>query len=142
MNLVSTEDIKDLSSKRKRNSKLRVCVCPNKLIILKTSKIFYNHKRVSKSCKNVHIDISRDTIEADLRKLKKFACTTNGSFISRKLRSDTNTKHRYPKKNKVQSEKTSTDKDAEGKQCINIVQEYPSYFLRSIGDYNSDELML
>ena len=142
MNLVSRKDIRDLLSKRRGNYKLRVCVRPNKLIILKTSKIFYNHKRISKSCKGVHITISRDTIKDDLRLLKKCARTTNGNFILRKLRSDTNTKHRYPRKTKVQSGKTSTNKDADGKQCINIVEEYPSYFLRSIGDYNSDELVL
>ena len=145
MTSITIADIERLVINRKGNYKLRVCVCENRLILLKTPKIFYNHKKTCKSCEGVHVTISRDSVKNDIQTLRMYTQTITDNFALRKLRSDRETKHKYPKTNKDLTKRIKIAKNDIEMMMKEEINEPPIESMNAVkmlADYSADELIL
>ena len=87
------EAIYDTLQKGKKNRKVRICQHDDTFVVLKTSKLFYNHCRNSKTCKRNHLSFKLKTLDEDLlRFYKQFELSSKRPKL-RKVRNDTGKYH-------------------------------------------------
>eukprot|EP01022_Parablepharisma_sp_SALTPOND_P009283 TRINITY_DN138593_c0_g1_i1.p1 TRINITY_DN138593_c0_g1~~TRINITY_DN138593_c0_g1_i1.p1 ORF type:complete len:171 (+),score=7.94 TRINITY_DN138593_c0_g1_i1:55-567(+) len=145
MSFVTEQDIMSFLSQKKRTFRLRLCILPDKVVMLTSSKMVYNHKKNCKSCRKIHVTISRDTVDKGLQNLRGLGAFCDGVAKRRKQRVDIEGHHNHPSKaNPMSSDSTQEDSDMTLAEGQNLLPEWiPSLeMFGQIGEYTADQLLL
>ncbi len=101
MSSLSIDDITNLVAQKKKSFRLRLCIMESKVVVMTSSKAYYNHKRKCRSCKGVHETLSKANLGEGLAKLRVLAPFNEDVCVRRKQRNDLHQRHNYPKGKKA-----------------------------------------
>jgi len=100
MSSFNIEDIMSLLSQKKGSFRIHLCPKDGGVVVLASSKPFYNHTHGANACCLAHPLITRASCSKVLKELEEVGVMTSGKMSCRKPRVDRGGKHKYPAKPK------------------------------------------